>query len=239
MKSTYINGRCYYQGYGGVLLPAVTTVLKATQPPESLAALSYWRNKVGNVEANRIAVNSRHRGNALHQLIKEYLQGYSPKLDKSLIQPYWDSVQSVLNQLSDVQLVEEVVPNYQELYAGKVDLVARYQGVPHVIEWTTAEEPKLRIDKLYDKPLQLAAYGGAINRYCSDRLFNCKINHALIVVALPGEEAEIFEFDRARLIHIWHQWLNRLNFFFSAAAAQKCDRIPAQIRRRKYLPLVE
>ncbi|MEH1787380.1 MAG: hypothetical protein V7L23_17815 [Nostoc sp.] len=88
------------------------------------------------------------------------------------------------------------MPNYQELYAGKVDLVARYQGVPHLIEWTTAEEPKLRIDKLYDKPLQLAAYGGAINRYYSDHLFNCKINHALIVVALPGEEAEIFEFDR-------------------------------------------
>ncbi|MBC6431039.1 exonuclease [Nostoc sp. HG1] len=219
MKSTYINGRCYYQGNGGVLLPAVTTVLKATQPPKSLAALSYWRNKVGDAEANRMAANSHHRGNALHQFIKEHLQGYSPKPDNSLIQPYWDSVQSVLNKLSDVQLVEEVVPNYQELYAGKVDLVARYQGVPHLIEWTTAEEPKLRFDKLYDKPLQLTAYSGAINRYCSDRLFNSKINHALIVVALPGEEAEIFEFDRARLIHVWHQWLNRLNFFFSAVAA--------------------
>ncbi|WP_257798553.1 hypothetical protein [Nostoc edaphicum] len=41
MKSTYINGRYYYQGNNGVLLPAVTTVLKATQPPKSLAALSY------------------------------------------------------------------------------------------------------------------------------------------------------------------------------------------------------
>ncbi|WP_414570172.1 exonuclease [Nostoc sp. CCY 9925] len=219
MKSTYINGRCYYQGNGGVLLPAVTTVLKATQPPESLAALSYWRNKVGNTEANRIAANSRRRGNALHQLIKEYLEGYSPKPDNSLIQPYWDSVQSVLNQLSDVQLVEQVVPNYQELYAGKVDLVARYQGVPHLIEWTTAEQPKLRFDKLYDKPLQVAAYTGGINRYYSDRLFNSKIQHALIVVALPHEQAEIFEFDRTRLIHYWNQWLCRLKFFYSVAAA--------------------
>ncbi|MEH1778366.1 MAG: hypothetical protein V7L26_04310 [Nostoc sp.] len=39
------------------------------------------------------------------------------------------------------------MPNYQELYAGKVDLVARYQGVPHLIEWTTAEEPK-KCDRL-------------------------------------------------------------------------------------------
>ncbi|MCW5313162.1 hypothetical protein GTQ43_04830 [Nostoc sp. KVJ3] len=48
---------------------------------------------------------------------------------------------------------------------------------------------------------------------------------------MPGEEAEIFEFDRARLIHVWHQWLHRLNFFFSAVAAQKCDRIPTRSDR--------
>jgi genome maintenance exonuclease 1 len=141
------------------------------------------------------------------------------KADNSQIKPYWDSVQSLLNQLSDVQMVEQFVPNYKELYAGKVDLVARYQGVSHTIEWTTAEEPKLRFNKLYDKPLQLAAYTGAINRYYGDRLFNSKIQHALIVVALPGEEAEIFTFDRTSLINYWNQWLSRLEFFYSVAVA--------------------
>ncbi|MCF4966121.1 exonuclease [Nostoc sp. CMAA1605] len=213
MKSTYIHGKCYYQGDNGIMLPAVTTVLKATQSPESLKALSHWRNKVGDIEANRIAANSRRRGNALHQLIKKYLQGYLVKADKSFVQPYWDSVQLVLNKISDVQLVEQDAPNYVERYAGKVDLVARYQGVPHTIEWTTAEEAKPSIHRLYDKPLQLAAYTGSVNRHYS-HIFKSKINHALIVVALPDRDAQIFSFNRSTLINEWHNWLNRLRLFY-------------------------
>lgn len=217
MKSTYINGRFYYQDENGILLPAVTTILKATQPIESVAALSNWRNKVGNAEANRIALTSRRRGKLLHQWVKEYLQGLSPTAT-SLIQPYCYSIQSVLEKLSDVQLVETVVPNYVERYAGKVDLVARYEGVPCTIELTTAEEPKLQVGKLYDKPLQLVAYGGAINRCYGDSLLGAKIVNALIVVALPGEDAEIFVLERPQLLEYWQLWLNRLKFFGEKAA---------------------
>ncbi|NQE37244.1 exonuclease [Microcoleus asticus] len=217
MKRTRANGRFDYQDENGILLPAVTTILKATQPIESVAALSNWRKKVGNAEANRIAATSRRRGELLHQWVKDYLQGLSPTAS-SLIQPYCYSVQSVLEKLSDVQLVETVVPNYVEGYAGKVDLVDRYQGVPCTIEWTTAEEPKLRVEKLYDKPLQLVAYGGAINRCYGETLFGNKIVNALIVVALPDEDAEIFVLEREQLLEYWQKWLKRLKFFGEKAA---------------------
>ena len=217
MKRTSANGRFDYQDENGILLPAVTTILKATQAVESVAALSNWRKKVGNTEANRIAVTSRRRGELLHQWVKDYLQGLSPTAS-SLIQPYCSSVQPVLEKLSDVQLVETVVPNYVEGYAGKVDLVARYQGVPCTIEWTTAEEPKLRVEKLYDKPLQLVAYAGAINRCYGETLFGNKIVNALIVVALPDEDAEIFVWEREQLLEYWQKWLKRLKFFGEKAA---------------------
>lgn len=217
MKGTYMNGRFYYNGKNGIMLPAVTTILKATQPIESVAALSNWRNKVGNTEASRISVTSRRRGELLHQWVKDYLQGLSPTAS-SLIQPYCYSVQPVLEKLSDVQLVETVVPNYVEGYAGKVDLVARYQGVPCTIEWTTAEEPKLRVEKLYDKPLELVAYGGAINRYYGESLFGSKIVNALIVVGLPAEDSEIFVLEREQLLDYWQKWLIRLKFFAKKAA---------------------
>ncbi|MDF0553957.1 exonuclease [Kamptonema sp. UHCC 0994] len=217
MKRTYINGRFYYQGKNGIVLPAVTTILKDTQRIESVAAISNWRKKVGNAEANRIALTSRRRGELLHQWVKEYLQGLSPTAS-SLIQPYFYSIQPVLEKLTDVQLVETIVPNYVEGYAGKVDLVARYEGVPHIIEWTTAEEPKLQVQKLYDKPLQLVAYGGAINRCYRDSLFGAKIVNGLIVVALPGEDAEIFEFNRENLLYYWPEWLERLTSFVEKAA---------------------
>lgn len=217
MKSIYINGQCYYEGNDGILLPAVTTILKATQSEESRVALSNWRRKVGSSEASKIAANSRRRGTALHQMLKEHFQGNAIPTN-SLIQPYWYSIQSVLNQLSDIQLVETVVPNYKEGYAGKVDCVARYKGIPHTIEWTTAEEPK-QPDKLYDKPLQLAAYGGAINRYYGDSLFGWKIKRALIVVALPDEDAQIIPFNREEIIKRWLEWRdNRLGRFYKAVA---------------------
>jgi hypothetical protein len=124
----------------------------------------------------------------------------------------------VLEKLSDIQLVETVVPNYVEGYAGKVDLVARYEGVPCTIELTTAEEPKLRVANLYDKPLQLVAYGGAINRCYGESLFGDKIVNALIVVGLPGEDAEIFVLKREQLLDYWQKWLKRLKFFGEKAA---------------------
>ena len=217
MKRTRINGRLCYKGENGILLPAVPTILKATQPIEFVYTLSNWRNKVGDAEANQIALTSRLRGELLHQWIKEYLQGFSPTAS-SFIQPYCDSIQSVLEKLSDVQLVETIVPNYVEGYAGKVDLVARYEGVPCTIELMTAEEPKMRVGKLYDKPLQLVAYGGAINRCYGENLFGTKVSNGLIVVALPGEDAETFTFNREELLDYWQEWLKRLKSFREKAS---------------------
>ena len=215
MKTTYINQPYHHKQNN---LPSVTTILKATQSPKSLAALSSWRKKVGRTKANQIVFNSCHRGKALHQKIQEHLLGKSAKPGNKFIEPYWNSIEPVLNELSDIQLIEKLIPNYQENYAAKVDLVARYKGIPHVIEWTTSEKPKLKIENLYDKPLQLVAYGGAINRYYGESLFGCNIRHALIIVALPDREAEIFEFDRASLIDYWKLWHSRLKSFYNSAA---------------------
>ncbi|MGB3638514.1 MAG: exonuclease [Rivularia sp. (in: cyanobacteria)] len=212
MKSTYINQGYHHKQNN---LPSVTTVLKSTQSPKSLAALSSWRKTIGKTKANQIVFNSFRCGKALHKIIQEHLQGNLSKPTNKFIEPYWNSIQPVLNELSDIQLIEKLTPNYQENYSAKVDLVARYKGIPHVIEWTTSEKPKFKVENLYDKPLQLVAYGGAINRYYGENLFGCNICSGLIVVALPDREAEIFEFDRASLIDYWKMWYSRLKLFYN------------------------
>ncbi|MEO1762857.1 MAG: exonuclease [Cyanobacteria bacterium J06629_18] len=213
MKPTCIN-QPYYQKQNN--LPSVTTILKATQPQQSAAALSSWRKAVGKAKANQVIFNSFRRGKALHQKIQEHLLGNLAKPKNQFIEPYWDSIQPMLNELSDIQLIEKLIPNYQENYTAKVDLVARYKGIPHVIEWTTSEKPKFKLENLYEKPLQLVAYGGAINRYYGESLFSCKIRRALIIVALPNREAEIFEFDRKSLIDYWKLWHSRLKMYYQA-----------------------
>ncbi len=213
LKPTWINGKFYYQQGSSIFHP-VDTILKATQTEESIATLDNWKKQKG-AEADRIAQKSRFVGTTLHQMIQDYLLDKSPVHCSTLIEPYWQSVRPILDQITDVRLLETAVPyKGQYPYAGKLDFVGKYKGNDCVIEWTTAEEPKGRAEKLYDKPQQLTAFCGAVNQY-----YNIKINYALIIVALPGEEAEIFEFDRVRLIHYWNQWLSRLKFFYSAVAA--------------------
>lgn len=220
MKSTWVNGRCYYKDDSGNSLPAVSTVLKKTQAEDSIAALAWWRKKNGELESNRITAVRRRTGTALHQMVKGHLHGHSPMSCSELIQPYWDSVQSVLGQISNIQLVEAVVWNYVERYAGKVDLVACYQGTPCMIELTTADKPKLLASNLYDKPVQLVAYGGAVNRCYSNSLYGSKIDHALVIVALPGGPAEIFWFDREQVLWYWDRWQDRLKLFYEGEGEQ-------------------
>ena len=50
--------------------------------------------------------------------------------------------------------------------------------------------------------LQLAAYCGAINR-----MYDTKVKHGVVVVALPDSEAQVFQFE---LGDYWSEWLERL-----------------------------
>ncbi|MBE9096158.1 hypothetical protein [Tychonema sp. LEGE 07203] len=50
-------------------------------------------------------------------------------------------------------------------------------------------------------------------------MFGAKIVKALIVVALPGEDAEIFVLvEREELLDYSQKWLKRLKFFVEKAA---------------------
>lgn len=61
---------------------------------------------------------------------------------------------------------------------------------------------------VYDTRGQIALSTQLVHQY----------RYALIVVALPGEEAEIFEFERDRLIFYWLELRERLKLFYQTAA---------------------
>jgi genome maintenance exonuclease 1 len=117
-----------------------------------------------------------------------------------------------LAAIQDVRLVEGTVFHYDLGYAGKVDCVASYQGVPCVFDWKTSDRPKGSIERLYDGPLQLAAYCGAINHsYVEHQI---KLKHALLSIAIPGEPAETFWFEPDLLRYYWTQWQERVSQFY-------------------------
>lgn len=210
------NGKQYYIDDKGDRLPSVTTILNATKPQEDRDRLFNWRQRVGTESANQISRAASSRGTQTHKQIQRYLQGKDTPCPDAVI-PYWNSIEPVLQDIQEVRLIEGSVFHYDLNYAGKVDCVASYKGIPCVLEWKTADKPKGSVERLYDHPLQLTAYMGAVNHYYQD--YGIQLNCALLVVAIPDMPAEVFWFEPAAMTDYWQQWLERVAAYWKRRGA--------------------
>lgn len=205
----------YQKGYfidpTGVRLPSVSTILNATKPPEARERLAKWRDRLGTEEATRVATNASRRGSMTHKQIRGFLAGENPECPEPA-RPYWNSIVPVLEEIQEVKLLEEPVLHYEMGYAGKVDCVASYQDVPCVCDWKTADAPKGSVERLYDAPLQLAAYCGAVNHFCAEQ--RIAVRQAMVVVAVANQPAEVFWFEPERMLEYWREWELRVEAFY-------------------------
>ncbi|MDX2215109.1 MAG: PD-(D/E)XK nuclease family protein [Oculatellaceae cyanobacterium bins.114] len=209
-KSVRQGGQSYFVDARGVRLPSVSTILNATKPLEAREALARWRDRLGTEVAGQVTSRASRRGTQTHKYIKHYLLGEASPCPDT-VKPYWESVEPVLANIGEVRLVENAVFHYDLGYAGKVDCVASYRGVPCICDWKTADAPKGSVERLYDGPLQLAAYCGAVNHSYAEQ--GIKLRHALLIVAIPDQTAEVFWFEPEDLIQQWHQWQARVAEF--------------------------
>ena len=114
--------------------------------------------------------------------------------------------------------MEGTVFNYDLGYAGIVDCVANFRGIPCLCEWKTADKPKGSIERLYDYPLQIAAYSSAVNH--DYHAYNIQLEHALIVVAIPNRSAEVFWFEPEVMQVYSQQWEERVADFWRLYGAK-------------------
>jgi genome maintenance exonuclease 1 len=108
--------------------------------------------------------------------------------------------------------VEGTVFNYDLGYAGIVDCVASFRGIPCICEWKTADKPKGSVERLYDYPLQIAAYCSAVNQYY--QAYDISLKHTLLAVAIPGMPAEVFWFEPEAMQTYLQQWEERVAAFW-------------------------
>ncbi len=210
-KQVRQHGGQYYVDDRGVRLPSVSTILNATRSQAQRDALAQWQQRVGVAEAARISGAASRRGTGTHKQVQRYLQGEAVICPDG-IKAYWESIKPVLFAVDDVRLVEGLVFHHPLGYAGKVDCVASYEGVPCVCEWKTADRPKQSLERLHDYPLQVVAYWGAVNWTYETE--NLNLNHALLAIAIPDRPAEIFWFDEQTIAHYWQQWEERVTIFW-------------------------
>ena len=211
MRSVRQAGKGYFVDSQGNHFPSVTTILNVTKPAADRLALMQWRDRVGVETAQQVTGNASRRGSQTHKQIKHYLLNQSFSCPET-VKPYWDSLTPVLEQLQQVRLVESGVFHDLLGYAGKVDCIASYQGTPCILDWKTADRPKGSIERLYDAPLQLAAYWGAANYCYADQ--GIELSAAAIVVAIPGQAAELFWLDSDLLLSLWQVWQVRVKQYY-------------------------
>ena len=60
-------------------LPSVTTILAATQDEEKKASLAKWKERVGDVQADKIKNTAASRGTAMHTYLEHHLTGHEQR----------------------------------------------------------------------------------------------------------------------------------------------------------------
>ena len=123
-----------------MLLPSVTTVLKATEPESKRKSLDKWVRRVGEDEATRIKDLAGSRGTAMHYYLQKYIdpecKGYMDMTEIGRVaEPMAKKI--IASGLEDLTEVwgSEVTVYYPGLYAGATDLAGIYDYSESIIDF--------------------------------------------------------------------------------------------------------
>ena len=183
-SETHSDGKRYYTTPSGKRLPSVTTVVGAMKKQ----AIMEWRNRVGEVEANRISKLATGRGNRVHDLAERYLK--NEKIDWVREMP--DSVEMFrtliphLHRINNIHYIEQALWSERIGLAGRVDIIAEWDGVLSVIDFKTSKKIKKKED-IQDYFAQCTAYAGMYEEHVS-----VPVDQIVIVMAVENEEPLIF-----------------------------------------------
>lgn len=192
----------------GNSLPGVTSILEFTRTPAEKARLSNWRRR-NSYEANQVISLATRIGRMGHKQIESYFLGKEIPCPE-LIQPHWQNLLPILEEIHELRLVEGNLFHFYEGYAGRVDCVARVYDLPQcTIEFKFSD----RIKPIYDETkLQLAAYIGGLNRQYG-KPYDVSINHALVILATP-DGVDITLLEPKEVNEYWDKWRERVSQFW-------------------------
>jgi len=134
------NGRRYVTPTG-IKYPSITTVLGHF----GKQAILNWRKAVGEDEANRVSRHAASRGTSLHSICENYIDNKEDYFGNAMphVRGMFNSIKPVLDgRIGRVYMQE--VPLYSDhlRLAGRVDLIAEFDGVPSIIDFKTSSRVK-------------------------------------------------------------------------------------------------
>lgn len=174
-----INDKRYYVTEGGKY-PSVTTVLGEMLDK---SFLDEWIERVGIDEANRVKGRATRRGTALHSLCEDYICN---KITEGIVQPsnllLFKQLKPILSEnVNKILSVEDVMISHKLKLAGRVDLIADYNGVVSIIDYKTSVYNKKEED-IHGYFLQTSLYA-----YMFYEMTDILPKQIVVMIALEGE----------------------------------------------------
>ena len=193
-------------------LPSVTTVLGQTQPKEKQESLEKWRQRVGLREAQKITRDAAIRGTAMHKYLEDLILGQRSldltPLGVEATRMAEIIVERGLNDCSEIYGIEATL-YYPGLYAGSVDMIAKYKDKVSIIDFKQTNKPKQR-EWIGDYFLQMAAYGMA-----HDAVYGTNIEQGVIMMCSKDGFYQQFVIEGEEFRDAKHNFLRRLDGFYS------------------------
>ena len=181
---TFPDGR-YYVLEDGTRLPSVTTVLGAMNKADILA----WRKRVGEEEANKISKKASSRGTNVHSICEQYLNNnadYMKKIMPDALEMF-QSIKPLLDEnVSDIWYQECALFSKKLGMAGRVDLIAHWNGKLSVIDFKTSKRIKTR-DKILSYFWQETAYALML-----EEMIGTPIDQIVTVMAVEDSTPLVF-----------------------------------------------
>ncbi|BAY50657.1 hypothetical protein SAMD00079811_82880 (plasmid) [Scytonema sp. HK-05] len=183
---------------------SVSNVLKLTQDDRSREALRKWEARVGNKEAKRIRDEAIGAGNAVHSYLHSYLtEGEAKSISKSY-ESYFQALNSLLPNFGTCLFSEQFIVSFKYQYFGKFDQLGFYRDSLTLSDLKTSLKPKLSLNWIEDKILQLAAYYIPI-----ETLF--PVEQAALIYLISDGSCNEFLFTPQQMTFYKELWLERLS----------------------------
>ena len=178
------NGKRHYATPSGELYPSITTILGELNK----AAISAWRKRVGETEANKISGKASRRGTRLHSVCESYIQNEEEYLNGETphIVELFKTIEPILERVDNIQGVELALYSDHFGIAGRTDCIAEFDGVLSIIDYKTSNKIKKKewCEKFF---AQGTFYGIAY-----EELTSIPVPQVVIIIAVENEQPQLF-----------------------------------------------
>ena len=192
LNTETIDGKRFYVTPKGKL-PSITTVLSIL----SRDAIKAWRERVGEKEANKISTKASRRGTSVHAMCEDFINNdFDAKKYLPNDRETFNSIKPILEEHLDNVYAQEV-PLWSEYLgvAGRVDCIAEWDGKLSVIDFKTSRKLKKK-EYISNYFQQCAAYA-----VMWEERTGIPINKIVVVIAVDGEQPQVFEERRDNYIY--------------------------------------